>query len=132
MGRPQAGRICFRLEFLGLEKFAKAALDVLLLALRAGLTTGINVRFGQDDERHVGSPSRGDVDGHRAAHAVTHQAALAQSEGVDQGDDRSGVILDAIREVSWLVAVTMPEEVNQERTAPSQWCLNGGRKQLTG
>ena len=72
------------------------------------------------------------MDANTTAHAVTHQAALAQSQGVNEGDDRSRVLLARIGEVRRLVAVPVAAEVDQERTAPSQRRLNCGWKQLTG
>ena len=62
----------------------------------------------------------------------SHTAAFAQSQGVNERDDRSGVVLDPIGEVRRLVAVPMPEEVNQERTAPPQGRLDRGRHQFAG
>jgi hypothetical protein len=77
-------------------------------------------------------PGRRYVDGDSAAHAVTHQAAPAKSKRVDESDDRSRVILEAIGEVGRLVAIPVAEEVDQQRTATSQRRLDGRRHQLAG
>lgn len=133
MGGAQAVRLRFRLLRLGLEQFVEAALDELLFGLTTEMFAfSVNIPFGHDEQRHDGGPSRRDVDANTAAHAVTHQAALAQSQGVDERDDRSRVLLARIGEVRRLVAVPVAEEVDQERTAPSQRRLNCGWKQLTG
>jgi hypothetical protein len=72
------------------------------------------------------------MDTDSAAHAVTHDAAAAQSQGIDEGNDRSGVILSPVAEIRWPVAVPVAEEIDQKRTAPPQWCPHRGGKQFTG
>ena len=88
--------------------------------------------FGDDEQRHGGGPSRRNEGGDRAAHAVPHQAAVAKFQGIDEGDDRPGVILARIAEVERLVAVAMTEQVDQERPAPAERRLNGRGQQLAG
>ena len=70
------------------------------------------------------------MDRDAATHAVADQAAVGQPQGVDEGHDRPGVILDGIAEVQGLVAVAVAEEADQQRAAPAQRCPGRGRQQL--
>src|SRR5687767_10110444 len=86
MGSPEAVRLCFRFLCLCLEQFPKPALDELILALTTErfLAAGVDRRFGHDEQRHDGGSSRSHVYRDCAAHAMPQQAALAQSQGVDE------------------------------------------------
>jgi hypothetical protein len=134
VGGWHAIRLRFGIPGLGLEHLAEAAVNELIFALTPEryFASSVDARFRHDEERHPVGPSRRHMDTDSAAHAVTHDAAAAQSQGIDEGNDRSGVILSPVPEVRWPVAVSMAKEIDQEGTAPSQRSLHRCRHQLAG
>jgi hypothetical protein len=116
VGGSKTARLRLRFPEVGLQQFLEAAIDELIfgLATKTDTASSVNVSLGHDEQRHDSGPSRRHEDGDRAAHAVTHQAALAQFQGIDERDDRPSVILDPVAEVKRLVAVAVAKEVNQE------------------
>jgi hypothetical protein len=88
-------------------------------AERIGVVVRTDVTLRHDEKRDDSGPSGGDEDRNTTAHAVANKAALAQLGPVDQRNDRSCVVLEPVWEIDRLVAIAVPQEVNEQGSTPT-------------